>query len=329
MDPDFLFLWDLCGYYVVRGVLSAADVRDANAAVDASVARAVDAGAAVASDELDAQHGVARHEKHRVDVRGMLGWPEDERQPFTSMIAHPKLAPYLNALCGRGFRMDHPPTLVTQDRGSPLGILHDMRAGQGFHPSVYYHWQDGQMYNGLVVAAVQLTDVGRGEGGLAVVPGTHKSNVDLPEDMKWHKRHTEHIKQVETRAGDVVLFSEATVHGTLAWSGRTQRRSALFRYSPANLAFAGGRHAFDSEHRSGDAWPAAWYDGLSDAARAVLEPPYDARLERPVLGDDGELTAESQQLIEGKGWAGIGKNGDAMPSHRTINALPPPSTSKL
>ena len=33
--------------------------------------------------------------------------------------------------------MDHPPTLVTQERGSPDGILHDMQAGTGgFHPTL-------------------------------------------------------------------------------------------------------------------------------------------------------------------------------------------------
>ena len=143
MDEDALFLWDLCGYLVVPSVLTPAEVAAANAAVDANVARALAAGAARESDALDARHGVARQQHHRTDIRGMLGWAE--REPFQRMLAHPTLVPYLNALCGRGFRMDHPPTLVTQEHGSPDGILHDMQAGTGgFHPGVYYHWQDGE-----------------------------------------------------------------------------------------------------------------------------------------------------------------------------------------
>ena len=43
---------------------------------------------------------------------------------------------------------------------------------------------------------------------------------------------------------------------------------------------AGGRHEFDAENRADKAWPASWYEGLTDPQRAVLEPPYHPRLER-------------------------------------------------
>ena len=38
--------------------------------------------------------------------------------------------------------------------------------------------------------------------------------------------------------------------------------------------------------------PATRYVGLTDAQKAVLEPPYIKAQQRPELGDDGELTAE-------------------------------------
>ena len=106
----------------------------------------------------------------------------------------------------------------------------------------------------------------------------------MPPEMRQYKKHQEFIKQAVCKAGDVVIFSEATTHGTLPWTADYQRRSVLFRYSPANVDFAGGRHAFDQEHRRGNAWPESWYEGLTDAQRAVLEPPYVTGLERPVLG---------------------------------------------
>ena len=85
----------------------------------------------------------------------------------------------------------------------------------------------------------------------------------------------------------VIIFTEALTHGTLRWTMPYDRRSVLYRYSPANSAYAGGRHDFDSDHRAGPAWPLPWYDGLTDAQRAVLEPPYHPRHQRPILGDDG------------------------------------------
>ena len=50
----------------------------------------------------------------------------------------------------------------------------------------------------------------------------------------------------------------------MPWVADHQRRTVLFRYSPANLAFGGGRHDFDRDHRAGPAWPESWYMGLSD-----------------------------------------------------------------
>ena len=85
----------------------------------------------------------------------------------------------------------------------------------------------------------------------------------------------------------VVIFTEALTHGTLPWTMPYDRRSVLYRYSPANSAYAGGRHDMDSDHRAGPAWPLSWYNGLTDVQRAVLEPPYHPRHQRPILGNDG------------------------------------------
>jgi len=87
-----------------------------------------------------------------------------------------------------------------------------------------------------------------------------------------------------------------------------QRRSVLFRFSPANLAMAGGRGPSDRDARAGNAWPDSWYDGLGDEQRAVLEPPYHRLFQRPVIADDGKLDERSRALVEGRGWDRIGLN---------------------
>lgn len=57
-----------------------------------------------------------------------------------------------------------------------------------------------------------------------------------PESMRQHQEYQEFVKQITCNAGDAILFTEALTHGTLAWNAPHQRRSVLFRYSPANLA---------------------------------------------------------------------------------------------
>ena len=62
------------------------------------------------------------------------------------------------------------------EQGDPAAALHgssgyDSWTGEpGFNPLEYYVWRNGQMHNGLTVAAFQLVDVRPGDGGLGVIP---------------------------------------------------------------------------------------------------------------------------------------------------------------
>ena len=97
-----------------------------------------------------------------------------------------------------------------------------------------------------------------------------------------HEAFQEFIKTITCKAGDVVIFTEATTHGTLPWKGKHQRRSLLFRFSPGNLAYAKGYYP---------EWPEKMLEDLTSEQRAVLEPPYHKRLDRPILNDDGTLAS--------------------------------------
>ncbi|KAK3259682.1 hypothetical protein CYMTET_31334, partial [Cymbomonas tetramitiformis] len=94
----------------------------------------------------------------------------------------------------------------------------------------------------------------------------------------------EFVRQPVLEAGDVVLFSEATTHGTLAWSGEHQRRTVIYRFAPSNHAY--GRSYCPS-------WPEAMLEGMTRGQKAVLEPPYNNRLDRPVPSVENFETDET------------------------------------
>ena len=48
------------------------------------------------------------------------------------------------------------------------------------------------------------------------------------------------MRAITCRAGDAVIFTEAVTHGTLPWRSERERRSLLYRYTAANLAYATG-----------------------------------------------------------------------------------------
>ena len=182
----------------------------------------------------------------------------------------PRVVPYLHEILGTGFRLDHNLGIITMRKGAEGHLLHGS-SGPGFDRHQYYIFKDGKMHNGLTVAAYQLADVNAGDGGLCLIPGSHKGNYPCPMALRRGEAYREFIKQITCNAGDCVLFTEATTHGTLPWTADHDRRTALFRFSPGNLAYVAHN------------WSAAMLALMTDEQRKVLEPPYHARLDRPVL----------------------------------------------
>jgi hypothetical protein len=188
------------------------------------------------------------------------------------MLLNPTVVPYLSALLGTGFRLDHDLDIITMRKGAEGFALHGS-SGPGFDRHQYYVFQNRQMHSGLTVAAYQLTDVAPGDGGLCVVPGSHKSNYPCPSELRRYEEYREFVTQVSCKAGDCVIFTEAVTHGTLPWRADYERRTALFRFSPGNLAFVAHN------------WSAEMLALMTAEQRKLLEPPYHIRLDRPVLAE--------------------------------------------
>jgi ectoine hydroxylase-related dioxygenase (phytanoyl-CoA dioxygenase family) len=267
VTDDERYLFDLNGYIVIEGLLTPDEMAVANAAIDAredtirvgTREHSLSGG----SPALEGTHG-------RGDLGGMLAWPEPDCLPFRRALAHPRLVPYLNEILGKGFRVDHQMGLVSMDKGAEGHTFHGS-SGPGFDPNQYYIFKNGRFHNGLTVVAVQLTDVNPGDGGLVVIPGSHKSNFPCPPDMRKYLAHQENVRQIVCKAGDAVIFTEATTHGTLPWTSGRPRRTLLTRYTAGNMAYV---PAFETPE---------WAD---ERLSKVMEAPYHTRLNRPVLEDD-------------------------------------------
>lgn len=241
----------------------------------------------------------------RLDLGGILEWDSTESEVFKSILAHPRLVPLFHGLLGKGYRLDHIPFVLLNNKGGEGFQLHggtvDCVSGEYNH-NLAYTCHNGSIRSSLLGCNVMLVDHNPGDGGFCVVPGSHKSNFKMPEGMVDGIAYSEYIQQPATKAGDVVLFSEGTVHGAMGWQSDVQRRCALYRFAPATCGY--GRSYFSADGVVGDAapsscsWPSKFYDDLNDAQRAVLEPPYANRLDRPNICEDGttvEITQRSDR----------------------------------
>jgi len=126
------FLFDLNGYIVIRNVLSAQEIADANAAIDKhQFLGRNDKGLRNSKDNTKFS---GDHKTPRLDMGGMLGWEDGHNKIFRKFLCHPNLVKYIHLLCGTGYRLDHSPLVIAQDKGAEGFHLH----GGSIEPSGMY-----------------------------------------------------------------------------------------------------------------------------------------------------------------------------------------------
>ena len=157
-----------------------------------------------------------------------------------------------------------------------------------FNPSLQYRCDGNRIFNSLVAMSVTLTPQPAGAGGFVVVKGSHKMAFPPPEPMLHGEAFKEFVEQPVTAPGDVIFFSEATLHGSAPWTVDHQRRIALYRFAPAGCAY--GRAALT--------WPESYLEGCTEAERSVLEPAYAIRLDRPCADADGTVVMHSRSAAK-------------------------------
>ena len=233
MTDEEKFALDLQGYLVIEEVLTRAEVAELNDAADAGFPKDPDKGV--------------------IGEWSLLPYGE----PFKRLIDHPKLVPYLVELMGPRFRLDHDYCIFMKE-GEQRGGLHGGHGGDH-----WYRYRNGEIRNGLSVMTFFLTDAPEGAGGFGCVPGSHKSNfsvADIPPEVRNFERPAHYVVQPPAKAGDVLFFTEALMHGTMPWRSQTQRRALLYKYSPGHSS-----------------WALDWYDfdaigELTDQQRRIMAP---------------------------------------------------------
>ena len=278
VSPEEKYYFDLRGYLIVRHALSAAEIAACNQAIDHFGARITHYKGSLAHDSTALKGAFSRRE-----LTGMLGWPAPYRDPFRRLLIHPVAVARLNEFSGKGFRLDHGPLLIGATEGTEGHTLHG--AGEPFSPAVWYHQQNGRIYCRGITVAWQLADCKAGDGGFAIVPGSHKNREPTPQGVKSVEDALDLVVQPEMQAGDVLFFAETATHGTLPWSGAHPRRSLLYKYAERGAARAVGKY-FTPQQRYGD-----WVEELTPEQQAVLYGPgvhHGGKL--PLLESDGAET---------------------------------------
>ena len=232
------YLFDLQGFIVIENALTTEQIKALNKLLDQQITK--------------------------VDEPGKLNFRFDGLLPigetFRTLIDNSRITPYLIALLGSEFRLDHDYVHIIRQGKGPIGT-HLHGGATPYDPCQYYTYRNGRMYNGLCAVAYNLTDVNLGEGGFGCIPGSHKSNLPFPD--QWRDLEHPHtcVQTLTGKAGTATLFTEALTHGTLPWKGQQERRTLFYKYSPHPSAWS--RYYYNPDD----------YPELTEAQQRILRTP--------------------------------------------------------
>lgn len=225
------YLFDLNGYLVIEDVLSVSELATLNEIFD--------------GQERPTESSIFAYGGGKDSGPGCLAWG----QPFVDLLDHRAIMQLLRFRLGDCFRLDRLYTMA-MSAGMPMGKMHsDYGASSPISravPGEYYPFPVNEIHSGFTVVSWNLTDAGPGIGGFCCIPGSHKSNFKLPQQIAESSGTSEsaelfpHTIIPRAPAGSVTFFTEALTHGTAAWKADHERRTLLYKYCVSQLAWGTG-----------------------------------------------------------------------------------------
>jgi hypothetical protein len=250
MDDEEKYLFDLQGYLVLGGVLDEGELGGLNTSLDGH-----------GLWEGENKHGY-RYLKQYNPFIVNAGPLHETQRPVRSLIAHPKVLPYLEELLGPDLRFDEGQVLFAR-KGAGALILHNGNTPWEY-PPLTYQVRGEQIYAGHLIAAFCLTDALTEQGGFAVVPASHKSNFPIPDEYADWEKAGQFVDRVPVTAGSVVLFVDTATHGSWPWRADFERRVVFCRYTAGMV-----------QHTSPAPVPEdTAFDDWTPAERRILRPPF-------------------------------------------------------
>ena len=167
-----------------------------------------------------------------------------------ALVFHPVTWPIVKELTAKKPRLASGSFRFESVESTRFFELHSGREEWGPQTPRYF-MHDGRLYCDYFVCFFYLTDVFPGDGGLVLVPGSHKAHFERPEDFFASESPDADpephpaVLNITPCAGDVVVMSELMTHGALHWKPTDRdRRFLLMRYVPQFMGVTDNNLAF-------------------------------------------------------------------------------------
>ena len=230
-----IYFFDLRGFLVLRGALSAREVRELNDCLDALPRLAV-------GEWYGYVHG------HSFSDRDGLNYQQiyEAGEPFEKLIDHAAWFDKARYFVGGegSFDEHHGPLFIDENFANFRGPGEAIGLHNGGHLGLsrcQFRVLNGKFHCNQINVLAALTDIGPGDGGTVLIPGSHKSNFEHPHFGRFamgvagrpSAATIAGAVEVHLRAGDALLFVDCCTHGSAPRTNPGERRVVVNRYGPS------------------------------------------------------------------------------------------------
>ena len=165
-------------------------------------------------------------------------------EPFERLIDHPSWIQKVKHFIGSEGTFDnhHGPLFIDEN------FANFRKPGEaiGFHSGGYppimrnqFRYHGNRFMCGQINILMALTDIGPGDGGTMLIPGSHKSNFIHPYFNHFNMGPNRSVDgmegaiEVNMKSGDALLFVDGISHGSAKRINAGERRIVVYRYGPS------------------------------------------------------------------------------------------------
>lgn len=224
------FSFDVNGYFILRDVLSAAEV--------AELLRQIEALRVLPAGELP--EGVRCTTRTTTDPTAYLDLTTSFGEcvcisdEFRALMDHPAVLPVLDAVMSRAIRLDQSYGFTFRKGTGGL----DFHGGASPDAQGYDVARE-RLFSPHTVVGWALSDNDEGGGGFACVPGSHNSHFPKPAEItNKPEGRLDLVRNPAVKAGDAVVFTENLIHGTMPWQHEHERVVLIYKYTHHNRIYA-------------------------------------------------------------------------------------------
>ncbi len=252
MTPEQRYFFDLTGYLHLEGVLQGEELKAAQAAAQRYIDTPPEQVPAGLKINLEREHFNWYINAFAFD------------KALEALTMHPATWPIIKELTDDVPRLTSG-NMMVDVHGYPFHPLHTGVKGSPVHnpEEGRYSAVGGKVQCNDLVFFFYLTDVNPGDGGLIIIPCSHKSNFPYSKKDFYPDSYTEEgdyrddyystdvpegVLNITPKAGDVVIISELVTHGALSWVPQDRdRRFLTLRYMQQHESVRGDLMRFAPE----------------------------------------------------------------------------------